>query len=144
MLFVYHMSQILKIKFDNLGHLSACSSTGQSAWLRTRRFWVQILAGAPNLIDFFLMIRRPPRSTLSSSSAASDVYKRQQLDRALGYGPGGSGFKSQQAHQNYIVFFCEDCKTLLMNFINNLSLQKSVITFFIVILVVLLVLTFFL
>eukprot|EP00828_Plagiopyla_frontata_P015445 TRINITY_DN20040_c0_g1_i1.p1 TRINITY_DN20040_c0_g1~~TRINITY_DN20040_c0_g1_i1.p1 ORF type:complete len:129 (+),score=25.00 TRINITY_DN20040_c0_g1_i1:2-388(+) len=25
----------------------------------------------------FLMIRRPPRSTLSSSSAASDVYKRQ-------------------------------------------------------------------
>ena len=28
---------------------------------------------------FFLMIRRPPRSTLSSSSAASDVYKRQQV-----------------------------------------------------------------
>src|SRR5664279_2648149 len=26
------------------------------------------------------MIRRPPRSTLSSSSAASDVYKRQLLD----------------------------------------------------------------
>src|SRR5674536_306917 len=26
------------------------------------------------------MIRRPPRSTLSSSSAASDVYKRQGLD----------------------------------------------------------------
>src|SRR5674536_401507 len=25
------------------------------------------------------MIRRPPRSTLSSSSAASDVYKREQL-----------------------------------------------------------------
>src|SRR5665648_1250879 len=29
------------------------------------------------------MIRRPPRSTLSSSSAASDVYKRQNLDRSL-------------------------------------------------------------
>src|SRR5664280_3758342 len=28
------------------------------------------------------MIRRPPRSTLSSSSAASDVYKRQAYDRA--------------------------------------------------------------
>eukprot|EP00656_Telonema_subtile_P007651 TRINITY_DN13594_c0_g1_i2.p1 TRINITY_DN13594_c0_g1~~TRINITY_DN13594_c0_g1_i2.p1 ORF type:complete len:342 (-),score=54.68 TRINITY_DN13594_c0_g1_i2:34-1059(-) len=28
------------------------------------------------------MIRRPPRSTLSSSSAASDVYKRQESDRA--------------------------------------------------------------
>src|SRR5664279_776950 len=27
------------------------------------------------------MIRRPPRSTLSSSSAASDVYKRQVQDR---------------------------------------------------------------
>ena len=31
---------------------------------------------------FFLMIRRPPRSTLSSSSAASDVYKRQEQTRA--------------------------------------------------------------
>ena len=30
---------------------------------------------------FFLMIRRPPRSTLDRSSAASDVYKRQALHR---------------------------------------------------------------
>ena len=30
-------------------------------------------------VFFFLMIRRPPRSTLDRSSAASDVYKRQQL-----------------------------------------------------------------
>ena len=29
------------------------------------------------LLFFFLMIRRPPRSTQSRSSAASDVYKRQ-------------------------------------------------------------------
>src|SRR5450756_3226061 len=29
---------------------------------------------------FFLMIRRPPRSTQSRSSAASDVYKRQARD----------------------------------------------------------------
>ncbi len=29
------------------------------------------------LMFFFLMIRRPPRSTQSRSSAASDVYKRQ-------------------------------------------------------------------
>src|SRR5664280_3661842 len=29
------------------------------------------------------MIRRPPRSTLSSSSAASDVYKRQTLKEAF-------------------------------------------------------------
>ena len=32
---------------------------------------------------FFLMIRRPPRSTLDRSSAASDVYKRQQLTGAV-------------------------------------------------------------
>ena len=30
---------------------------------------------------FFLMKRRPPRSTLDRSSAASDVYKRQALSR---------------------------------------------------------------
>src|SRR5665648_408246 len=29
------------------------------------------------------MIRRPPRSTLSSSSAASDVYKRQGVDTLI-------------------------------------------------------------
>ena len=31
---------------------------------------------------FFLMIRRPPRSTLDRSSAASDVYKRQVMTLA--------------------------------------------------------------
>src|SRR5674536_138495 len=31
------------------------------------------------------MIRRPPRSTLSSSSAASDVYKRQDLSRLISF-----------------------------------------------------------
>ena len=34
---------------------------------------------------FFLMIRRPPRSTQSRSSAASDVYKRQGLYITAGY-----------------------------------------------------------
>mgnify|MGYP003379475553 CR=1 FL=1 len=40
------------------------------------------------LCFFFLMIRRPPRSTLDRSSAASDVYKRQQgmcLDKGYDY-----------------------------------------------------------
>ena len=32
---------------------------------------------------FFLMIRRPPRSTLDRSSAASDVYKRQAVRRVV-------------------------------------------------------------
>eukprot|EP00825_Cyclidium_porcatum_P040343 TRINITY_DN5084_c0_g1_i2.p2 TRINITY_DN5084_c0_g1~~TRINITY_DN5084_c0_g1_i2.p2 ORF type:complete len:111 (+),score=31.75 TRINITY_DN5084_c0_g1_i2:56-388(+) len=34
---------------------------------------------------FFLMIRRPPRSTHCISSAASDVYKRQEY---MGFGKG--------------------------------------------------------
>ena len=34
-------------------------------------------ACARRFVLFFLMIRRPPRSTQRSSSAASDVYKRQ-------------------------------------------------------------------
>ena len=34
----------------------------------------------PSELFFFLMIRRPPRSTLDRSSAASDVYKRQDVD----------------------------------------------------------------
>ena len=32
------------------------------------------------VVVFFLMIRRPPRSTLDRSSAASDVYKRQPME----------------------------------------------------------------
>eukprot|EP00658_Telonema_sp_P-2_P078902 TRINITY_DN7503_c0_g1_i1.p1 TRINITY_DN7503_c0_g1~~TRINITY_DN7503_c0_g1_i1.p1 ORF type:complete len:213 (-),score=44.90 TRINITY_DN7503_c0_g1_i1:57-695(-) len=40
---------------------------------------------------FFLMIRRPPRSTLSSSSAASDVYKRQVSTQSTGGKPDRDG-----------------------------------------------------
>ena len=41
-------------------------------------FLFSILARVESLcVFFFLMIRRPPRSTLDRSSAASDVYKRQ-------------------------------------------------------------------
>ena len=35
------------------------------------------------------MIRRPPRSTLDRSSAASDVYKRQAVGVAVGVAVGG-------------------------------------------------------
>ena len=38
-------------------------------------------------VFFFLMIRRPQRSTLDRSSAASDVYKGQDLDRAGAQSP---------------------------------------------------------
>ena len=37
-----------------------------------------IVVSADSVFFFFLMIRRPPRSTLDRSSAASDVYKRQR------------------------------------------------------------------
>ena len=40
---------------------------------------VMVFALASIAAIFFLMIRRPPRSTPSNSSAASDVYKRQPI-----------------------------------------------------------------
>ena len=43
------------------------------------------------ILFFFLMIRRPPRSTLDRSSAASDVYKRQDFDKAKYEVPKGDG-----------------------------------------------------
>src|SRR5664279_5851901 len=50
------------------------------------------------------MIRRPPRSTLSSSSAASDVYKRQVLVGALvdqigECHRGGTAGRAQHVHE---------------------------------------------
>ena len=36
-----------------------------------------------HILLFVLMIRRPPRSTLDRSSAASDVYKRQVNDQTI-------------------------------------------------------------
>ena len=48
----------------------------------------ELLVVALSLYFFFLMIRRPPRSTLDRSSAASDVYKRQAiLGDLLGISP---------------------------------------------------------
>src|SRR5664279_2421942 len=51
------------------------------------------------------MIRRPPRSTLSSSSAASDVYKRQVVAvGAFGQGSdvGVGGFGSRVRHAVFV------------------------------------------
>ena len=46
--------------------------------LRSVRIWLMVSLSLRGFrIFFFLMIRRPPRSTQSRSSAASDVYKRQ-------------------------------------------------------------------
>ena len=41
------------------------------------------LTPAQSCVFFFLMIRRPPRSTLDRSSAASDVYKRQVKEEVI-------------------------------------------------------------
>ena len=50
---------------------------------------VNRVAGLYVVCFFFLMIRRPPRSTQGRSSAASDVYKRQVDDHAnLALGEG--------------------------------------------------------
>ena len=48
------------------------------------------------MVFFFLMIRRPPRSTLDRSSAASDVYKRQASGTAWA-AVGTPGAKAAQA-----------------------------------------------
>ena len=55
-----------------------------------RRMWIGFTVACLTLrcswecsLFFFLMIRRPPRSTLDRSSAASDVYKRQVLATAI-------------------------------------------------------------
>ena len=45
-------------------------------------FLRRLIGTSLSSIFFFLMIRRPPRSTLDRSSAASDVYKRQRIARA--------------------------------------------------------------
>ena len=45
---------------------------------------------------FFLMIPRPPRSTRSRSSAASDVYKRQPHGRAVGCAYGAAVKRQNQ------------------------------------------------
>ena len=46
---------------------------------------------------FFLMFRRPPSPTLSSSSAASDVYKRQSLSLPPHLFPGDEATKARTA-----------------------------------------------
>ena len=50
------------------------------------------------------MIRRPPRSTLSSSSAASDVYKRQVPNEAATTAPGSVASASTD-HQQHPRWF---------------------------------------
>eukprot|EP00658_Telonema_sp_P-2_P001459 TRINITY_DN10543_c0_g1_i11.p1 TRINITY_DN10543_c0_g1~~TRINITY_DN10543_c0_g1_i11.p1 ORF type:complete len:152 (-),score=23.47 TRINITY_DN10543_c0_g1_i11:89-544(-) len=57
------------------------------------------------ILFFFLMIRQPPRSPLSSSSAASDVYKRQLLTLCLGQGLRGFMVNYGISPRNAIAMF---------------------------------------
>eukprot|EP00656_Telonema_subtile_P022057 TRINITY_DN23105_c0_g1_i1.p2 TRINITY_DN23105_c0_g1~~TRINITY_DN23105_c0_g1_i1.p2 ORF type:complete len:143 (+),score=26.66 TRINITY_DN23105_c0_g1_i1:111-539(+) len=79
------------------------------------------------------MIRRPPKSTLSSSSAASDVYKRQVLDvvnelleRYLGMCDGLQACKawgkSVQGRKAHVLVFCHGG---VIKEINNICLQRA-------------------
>src|SRR5674536_210797 len=56
------------------------------------------------------MIRRPPRSTLSSSSAASDVYKRQAQASYVDLDTGLSAISSHAASLGYdaVVLFLDE------------------------------------
>src|SRR5678810_1229583 len=48
------------------------------------------------------MIRRPPRSTLDRSSAASDVYKRQSMRRALGAESSSGAFVAPPRRRQFL------------------------------------------
>ena len=52
------------------------------------------------LFVFFLMLRRPPRSTLDRSSAASDVYKRQERDDRLAHPRERSGEPARRREED--------------------------------------------
>src|SRR5664280_3208612 len=54
------------------------------------------------------MIRRPPRSTLSSSSAASDVYKRQASRDAFSVDPAGNLTDAQAIHRVHLIDAYDD------------------------------------
>src|SRR5678815_6133464 len=55
------------------------------------------------------MIRRPPRSTLDRSSAASDVYKRQLLSNAIKFTPsGGSVRLDLERYPSFVRITVED------------------------------------
>ena len=58
------------------------------------------------ILFFFLMIRRPPRSTLDRSSAASDVYKRQEYEAAWALG-AANGVNDLEALQ-YVNMLCNE------------------------------------
>ena len=62
---------------------------------------------------FFLMIRRPPRSTLDRSSAASDVYKRQRCGEPI-WGTLENAAKEKGFSDLEIIKFVSDLNNLCL------------------------------
>ena len=69
----WHISSLVSISHRITGVINIVAITFICLWASL------LLLGEINYetIDFFLMLRRPPRSKQGVSSAASDVYKRQ-------------------------------------------------------------------
>ena len=74
------------------------------------------------------MIRRPPRSTLRRSSAASDVYKRQ----VLSYFVGDSDYDRSRNMDDFKTMYGKDAEFVdvskvssLAKTMNNLFLEKG-------------------
>mgnify|MGYP003381583239 CR=1 FL=1 len=65
-------------------------------------------------VFFFLMIRRPPRSTLDRSSAASDVYKRQIL--ILDEATSALDTESERAVQDALMGLMRNRTTLAVSY----------------------------
>eukprot|EP01015_Nassula_variabilis_P004982 TRINITY_DN1354_c0_g1_i4.p1 TRINITY_DN1354_c0_g1~~TRINITY_DN1354_c0_g1_i4.p1 ORF type:complete len:104 (-),score=35.39 TRINITY_DN1354_c0_g1_i4:126-437(-) len=82
-----------------------------------------------DMLFFFLMIRRPPRSTQSRSSAASDVYKRQVY--IYSYSNKCILFKCPFPPLNYsselLQIFITNLKVDLMDLVGSLLFQKSLL-----------------
>ena len=68
------------------------------------------------------MIRRPPRSTLSSSSAASDVYKRQDPKAALDL----KNIMKELCRQGSAIFFSTHVLEVAQKLCNKIAIIKAV------------------
>ena len=71
---------------------------------------------------FFLIIRRPPRSTLDRSSAASDVYKRQGVKYVVG------GKKEPPGDTTFLIPV-HDADPNVTIYLNTLALPRAMVLF---------------
>ena len=75
---------------------------------------------------FFLMIRRPPRSTLDRSSAASDVYKRQLINSVYLTGGNAPGEMAEsEVAFNYIETKRNNTK-IIFKALNSISTNEQI------------------